>query len=247
MAASADAAVPPSARSSHACGSTGPCRSGGATHVGRAAAPVGCCAGITCIDARQRRCGSGAAKPPVLTQSDVAPPGGGGGRPTGWTSRRRRGRAAAMQPRSGPGSIPAAPGCDGKKARCRCASSSTAGMLLESVIVHGSGKAALDEEAEAILRRASPYPRARLWNCPAIASNLPCRSFSRCRCDSSPGRVRARVYWPVCELRRLAQLLSICSRIARAAASASPTAIASWMRLCAAWVSRTCATLSRPA
>lgn len=34
-----------------------------------------------------------------------------------------------------------------------------AGMLLEGAIVHGSGNAALDDEARAMLRRASPYPR----------------------------------------------------------------------------------------
>lgn len=34
-----------------------------------------------------------------------------------------------------------------------------AGMLLEGAIIHGSGNAALDEEAEAMMRRASPYPR----------------------------------------------------------------------------------------
>lgn len=34
-----------------------------------------------------------------------------------------------------------------------------AGMLLEGAIVRGSGHAVLDEEAEARLRRASPYPR----------------------------------------------------------------------------------------
>ncbi len=35
-----------------------------------------------------------------------------------------------------------------------------AGMLLEGAIIQGSGHAVLDEEAEAMLRRASPYPRA---------------------------------------------------------------------------------------
>jgi protein TonB len=35
-----------------------------------------------------------------------------------------------------------------------------AGMLLEGVIVRGSGNAVLDEEATAMMRRASPYPRA---------------------------------------------------------------------------------------
>lgn len=34
------------------------------------------------------------------------------------------------------------------------------GMLLEGAIVHGSGNAVLDDEAQAMLRRASPYPRA---------------------------------------------------------------------------------------
>lgn len=35
-----------------------------------------------------------------------------------------------------------------------------AGTLLEGAIIQGSGSAVLDEEAEAMLRRASPYPRA---------------------------------------------------------------------------------------
>ncbi|NML08622.1 energy transducer TonB [Sphingobium sp. AR-3-1] len=35
-----------------------------------------------------------------------------------------------------------------------------AGMLLEGSVIHGSGHAILDQEAEAMLRRASPYPRA---------------------------------------------------------------------------------------
>ncbi len=35
-----------------------------------------------------------------------------------------------------------------------------AGMLLEGVIVKGSGNGTLDEEAGAMMRRASPYPRA---------------------------------------------------------------------------------------
>lgn len=35
-----------------------------------------------------------------------------------------------------------------------------AGMLLEGAVIQGSGNATLDEEAEAMLRRASPYPRA---------------------------------------------------------------------------------------
>lgn len=35
-----------------------------------------------------------------------------------------------------------------------------AGMLLEGAVIRRSGVAALDEEAEAMLRRASPYPRA---------------------------------------------------------------------------------------
>lgn len=35
-----------------------------------------------------------------------------------------------------------------------------AGMLLEGVVIQRSGNAALDEEAEAMLRRASPYPGA---------------------------------------------------------------------------------------
>lgn len=35
-----------------------------------------------------------------------------------------------------------------------------AGMLLEGAIVEGSGNTVLDDEAEAMLRRASPYPRA---------------------------------------------------------------------------------------
>ncbi|HUD90829.1 energy transducer TonB [Sphingobium sp.] len=35
-----------------------------------------------------------------------------------------------------------------------------AGILLEGAVIHGSGNAVLDEEAEAMLRRASPYPRA---------------------------------------------------------------------------------------
>ncbi|MDO7837479.1 energy transducer TonB [Sphingobium sp. HBC34] len=35
-----------------------------------------------------------------------------------------------------------------------------AGMLLEGAIVQGSGNTVLDDEAEAMLRRASPYPRA---------------------------------------------------------------------------------------
>lgn len=35
-----------------------------------------------------------------------------------------------------------------------------AGMLLEGAVVQGSGNAVLDEEAQAMLRRASPYPRA---------------------------------------------------------------------------------------
>lgn len=35
-----------------------------------------------------------------------------------------------------------------------------AGMLLESAIIEGSGNATLDHEAEAMMRRASPYPRA---------------------------------------------------------------------------------------
>ncbi|MFT3964669.1 MAG: energy transducer TonB [Sphingobium sp.] len=35
-----------------------------------------------------------------------------------------------------------------------------AGMLVDGMIVAGSGKAALDEEAMAMMRRASPYPRA---------------------------------------------------------------------------------------
>jgi protein TonB len=35
-----------------------------------------------------------------------------------------------------------------------------AGMLLEGAVVQGSGNAVLDEEAEAMLRRASPYPPA---------------------------------------------------------------------------------------
>ena len=35
-----------------------------------------------------------------------------------------------------------------------------AGMLLEGAVIQGSGNAVLDEEAEAMLRRASPYPRA---------------------------------------------------------------------------------------
>ncbi|MEQ6333770.1 energy transducer TonB [Sphingobium sp. MK2] len=34
-----------------------------------------------------------------------------------------------------------------------------AGMLLEGAVVQGSGNIILDEEAEAMLRRASPYPR----------------------------------------------------------------------------------------
>ena len=34
------------------------------------------------------------------------------------------------------------------------------GMLLEGAVVQGSGNAVLDDEAEAMLRRASPYPRA---------------------------------------------------------------------------------------
>lgn len=34
------------------------------------------------------------------------------------------------------------------------------GMLLEGAVLHGSGHAILDQEAEAMLRRASPYPRA---------------------------------------------------------------------------------------
>jgi protein TonB len=34
------------------------------------------------------------------------------------------------------------------------------GMLLEGAVVHGSGNTVLDQEAEAMLRRASPYPRA---------------------------------------------------------------------------------------
>lgn len=34
------------------------------------------------------------------------------------------------------------------------------GMLLEGAIVQGSGNTVLDDEAEAMLRRASPYPRA---------------------------------------------------------------------------------------
>lgn len=33
------------------------------------------------------------------------------------------------------------------------------GMLLEGAVIQGSGNAVLDEEAEAMLRRASPYPR----------------------------------------------------------------------------------------
>jgi len=35
-----------------------------------------------------------------------------------------------------------------------------AGMLLEGAVVQGSGNTVLDDEAEAMLRRASPYPRA---------------------------------------------------------------------------------------
>ena len=35
-----------------------------------------------------------------------------------------------------------------------------AGTLLEGAVIQGSGNAALDEEARAMLRRASPYPRA---------------------------------------------------------------------------------------
>ena len=35
-----------------------------------------------------------------------------------------------------------------------------AGMLLEGALIQKSGNAVLDEEAEAMLRRASPYPRA---------------------------------------------------------------------------------------
>lgn len=35
-----------------------------------------------------------------------------------------------------------------------------AGILLEGMVTQGSGHAALDNEAEAMLRRASPYPRA---------------------------------------------------------------------------------------
>ncbi|NWK97733.1 energy transducer TonB [Sphingobium lactosutens] len=35
-----------------------------------------------------------------------------------------------------------------------------AGMLLEGAVIRGSGNAVLDEEAEAMLRRAAPYPRA---------------------------------------------------------------------------------------
>ncbi|WP_311267887.1 energy transducer TonB [Sphingobium sp. WCS2017Hpa-17] len=35
-----------------------------------------------------------------------------------------------------------------------------AGLLLEGAVIQGSGNAVLDEEAEAMLRRASPYPRA---------------------------------------------------------------------------------------
>lgn len=35
-----------------------------------------------------------------------------------------------------------------------------AGMLLEGAVIQGSGNPVLDEEAEAMLRRASPYPRA---------------------------------------------------------------------------------------
>lgn len=35
-----------------------------------------------------------------------------------------------------------------------------AGILLEGAVIQGSGNAVLDEEAEAMLRRASPYPRA---------------------------------------------------------------------------------------
>ncbi|MCI4590978.1 energy transducer TonB [Sphingobium sp. BYY-5] len=35
-----------------------------------------------------------------------------------------------------------------------------AGLLLEGTIVQGSGNAVLDEEAAAMMRRASPYPRA---------------------------------------------------------------------------------------
>lgn len=35
-----------------------------------------------------------------------------------------------------------------------------AGMLLEGTIIRGSGNAALDEEARAMMMRASPYPRA---------------------------------------------------------------------------------------
>lgn len=35
-----------------------------------------------------------------------------------------------------------------------------AGMLLEGAVIQGSGNRVLDEEAEAMLRRASPYPRA---------------------------------------------------------------------------------------
>ena len=35
-----------------------------------------------------------------------------------------------------------------------------AGMLLEGAIIRGSGNEVLDEEAEAMLRRAAPYPPA---------------------------------------------------------------------------------------
>lgn len=35
-----------------------------------------------------------------------------------------------------------------------------AGILLEGAIIRGSGNIVLDEEAEAMMRRASPYPRA---------------------------------------------------------------------------------------
>ena len=37
---------------------------------------------------------------------------------------------------------------------------SRAGMLLESAVIRGSGNEVLDEEAEAMLRRAAPYPPA---------------------------------------------------------------------------------------
>ena len=35
-----------------------------------------------------------------------------------------------------------------------------AGMLIEGIIVHGSGHSTLDEEAVAMMRRASPFPKA---------------------------------------------------------------------------------------